>query len=40
MSLLIACFLIAGFNFHWTWYVIATGIWMLKILANAASHSN
>jgi len=32
MTLLIACFLIAGFGFHWSLYPIAVVIWLLDAI--------
>lgn len=28
MTLMIACLLIAGFDFHPIWYVVASGVWV------------
>ena len=30
MTLSIACFLIYGLKLHWSWYIIATTLWLVK----------
>jgi hypothetical protein len=37
MSILIACFLVAGFGFHWTWYLIIGFIALINAAGAAAN---